>query len=137
MGKSQVIEMIGVDKGDNLVEYADNVALDFLVATLSGDDERAHDITHTAMSAGQEFIHDFFSSFFFHIDCIIGVMKHEQPKLLSLIDELSENLKEGKGTNFWDTYAIMKEHPNWKINEKAKAMGREDDPYSYWKGEWR
>ena len=129
--------MIGVDKGDNLVGHAQSIALDFLVATLSGDAERAHEITHTAMSAGQDFIHDFFSSFFFHIDCIISIMDCENPKLHCLIDKLCENLKEGKGTNFWDTYAIMKEHPNWKITEKAKDLGRKDDPYSYWKGEWR
>ena len=132
-----MIEMIGVDKGGNLVEYAHNVALDFLVATLSGDDERAHDITHTAMSAGQEFIHDFFASFFFHINCIISVMDWEDSKFHCLIDKLCENLKEGKGTNFWDTYAIRKELPDYKITPKAKDLGREDDPYSYWKGEWR
>ena len=132
-----MIEMIGVDKGGNLVEYAHNVALDFLVATLSGDDERAHDITHTAMSAGQEFIHDFFASFFFHINCIISVMDSEDSKFHCLIDKLCENLKEGKGTNFWDTYAIKKEFPDYKITPKAKDLGRDDDPYSYWKGEWR
>ena len=129
--------MIRINRDGELDEYAENVSLDFLVATLTEDSERAHNITHIVMSSGQTFIHNFFSSLFSHVHCIICVMNHEQPKLLSLIDKLCKNLKEGRGTTFWDTYAIMMEHPNWKINDKAKAMGRDDDPYSYWKGEWR
>ena len=130
-------KMIRTNRDGELDEYAENVSLDYLVATLTEDSERAHNITHIVMSSGQTFIHNFFSSLFFHVHCIICVMNHEQPKLLSLIDKLCKNLKEGRGTTFWDTYAIMMEHPNWKINDKAKAMGRDDDPYSYWKGEWR
>ncbi len=132
-----MIEMIGVDKGDSIVEYAHNIALDFLTAVLSGNDERAHDITHIAMSAGQDFNHEFFSSLFFHINCVISVMDCENPKFHCLVDKLCEDLKKGKGTNFWDTYAIKMEHPDYKITPRAKDLGRFDDPYSYWKGEWR
>ena len=77
------------------------------------------------------------SIIYVHINCIISVMDWEDSKFHCLIDKLCENLKEGKGTNFWDTYAIKKEFPDYKITPKAKDLGRDDDPYSYWKGEWR
>ena len=130
--------MIGMDNKDDSNEHAHEMALEFLVSVLTMDMERAHQLTHEAISSGINFVHDFYSALYFHINALVNcTLDDAHPDAVKLIGELCNDLKAGKGTSFWDIYAIRVEHPDYKISDKLKASGRKDDPTSYWKGEWR
>ena len=127
-----------MDNNDSSNEHAHEMALEFLIAVITADNERADQLTHKTIDCGMQFIHDFYGALYFHINALVNAtLDHAHPDAVKLIEELCDGLKAGKGTNFWDTYAIRIEHPDFKISEKLKASGRKDDPTSYWKGEWR
>jgi len=133
-----VIKMTKTDEYNNdLTEHADGMALDFLVSTLTGDNDRARELAVRAISVGPGFIMQFFSSLYFHINSLASVVDHARPDLTKLLHKLCNELKVGNGVNFWVTYAICKKLPDYKISKKAIDAGRKDDPMSYWKGKWR
>jgi hypothetical protein len=126
--------MIGIDHTNDHVREQ---ALEFLIQALAGNDDRAHELADNAIFTGVDFVHDFYGALYAHIVILVKMLKSAHPNSVKLITKLSADLKVGKGTNFWDIYAIRTKHPLYKINEKSKTAGRKDDPTSYWKGEWR
>ena len=130
-----VVNMIGVNSNNNNSDnkHAHEMALEVIVSTIRHDPDRAHQLVAEVICRGPKFTMEFFSSIYFHLSAKMKTLEEAHPDAAKLIYDLSNDLVDGKGTNFWDTYAIRVDHPDYKLSEKLKR----DDPTSYWKGEWR
>ena len=124
--------MIGMDSNNSNNKHAHEMALEFVVSSFTMNPDRAHQLAHEAICLGKEFSMEFFSSVYFHLCTLNETLRTAEPNASKLISELSIDLENAHGTNFWDAYANGIGHPDYKLSDKLKeVMGSE------WKSEWK